>query len=439
AVGTWKYMAPERFSNDEVTYRADIYSLACVLHECLTGSPPYRSDSAGTLVTAHLMDPIPRPSASRAGIPKAFDAVVARGMAKKPEDRYASCGDLALAAHEALSTPDRDHAEDILRRSQETTLPGSGPIARQTLPAAPVTPPPRPTPSTPPPASRPQHSPAAYGPSSGSGPGLSGPIGQSGPIGPSGPIPHTPGPIAQRPGPPSTPSWNPPSGPVAAISVAIVLVVGGVAIYNLIPRDTPKPPPKPVGEDRLSSLLLSTSEVNSAMGSSSMTPGKTLTSMDSSSLQFSQADCQGALYNRQAPVYAGTGYTAINALVSSEPGDNYDHFLNQAVVAFPTAEKARAFLNELAPKWKSCESKTVSVTNTSKNKTYRWTFGQVEGTPPKMDLMETQEGADGWECQHSMRATNNIVVDVNACGYRITNQGAQVADMISGKVEKEEE
>ncbi len=138
AVGTWKYMAPERFSNDEVTYRADIYALACVLHECLTGAPPYRADSAGTLVSSHLMGPIPQPSAIRPGIPKAFDAVVARGMAKKPEDRYASAGDLALAAHEALSDPDQDHAADILRRSQESTLPAPPkPVPPPTMPATP--------------------------------------------------------------------------------------------------------------------------------------------------------------------------------------------------------------------------------------------------------------------------------------------------------------
>ena len=123
AVGTWKYMAPERFSDGEVTYRADIYALACVLHECLTGSPPYKADSAGVLVTAHLMDPIPQASTQRAGIPKSLDAVIARGMAKKPEDRYASAGDLALAARQALSDPDQDHADDILRRSQEAAPP----------------------------------------------------------------------------------------------------------------------------------------------------------------------------------------------------------------------------------------------------------------------------------------------------------------------------
>src|SRR3954471_17228379 len=129
AVGTWKYMAPERFTNDEVTFRADIYALACVLYECLTGAPPYRSDSASMLVTAHLMDPVPQASAVRAGVPRGLDAVIARGMAKKPEDRYASAGDLAAAAHEALSNPDQDRAANIVRRSQEATHLGGAPTA----------------------------------------------------------------------------------------------------------------------------------------------------------------------------------------------------------------------------------------------------------------------------------------------------------------------
>ena len=118
AVGTWKYMAPERFSSGEVTYRADIYALACVLHEALTGSPPYRADSASVLVTSHLLDPVPQPSVARAGIPKAFDAVIARGMAKKPEDRYASAGDLALAAHEALDIINGKH-DQLVGKVQE--------------------------------------------------------------------------------------------------------------------------------------------------------------------------------------------------------------------------------------------------------------------------------------------------------------------------------
>ena len=159
AVGTWKYMAPERFSNDEVTYLADIYALACVLHECLTGTPPYKSESATTLVTAHLMEPIPQPSTARPGIPRAFDAVVARGMAKKPGDRYASAGDLAMAAHDALSEPEQDHAVNILRRSQEATLPGTD-LAPPPPPPGFTTPPP--APATSPPASTPVPPPASY-------------------------------------------------------------------------------------------------------------------------------------------------------------------------------------------------------------------------------------------------------------------------------------
>ncbi|WP_156296150.1 serine/threonine-protein kinase [Mycobacterium paragordonae] len=120
AVGTWRYMAPERFSDAEVNHRADIYSLTCVLHECLTGTPPYRADSAGMLITAHLMAPIPRPSQLRPGIPPAFDAVIARGMAKRPEERFASAGELAAAAHQALSGPHQAQEFRILKRSEQS-------------------------------------------------------------------------------------------------------------------------------------------------------------------------------------------------------------------------------------------------------------------------------------------------------------------------------
>ncbi|TDK88513.1 serine/threonine protein kinase [Mycobacterium paragordonae] len=467
AVGTWKYMAPERFSNEEVTYRADIYSLACVLYECLTGGPPYRADSAGSLVTAHLMNPVPQVSTARAGIPKSFDAVIARGMAKKPEDRYASAGDLALAAHEALSSPDQDHAENILRRSQEATLPGP-PTASSppTMPA--VTPPPRPgPPSTPPPAPR------SSGPQYGGG---------SGPQGPSGPAPQQ-----RPPNQPGHPAWNPVSGPipasgpqnnpqypqsggwgggppspqmssgpmpsawnqghrppapakrnpwpiVAAVVIVLVLVVGGVIIWQ-VTRSEPAAKVKPIAEDRLSSMLLSSSEVNAVMGSSTMQPGKPITTVDSSPVTLSIPDCQGAMYGSQGPVYAGSGYTGISGLVSSEPGDNYDHWLNQAAIAFPTADKAKSFLQSSLSKWKGCAGKTVTVTN--KGKTYRWTFSEVQGSSPRITVVDAQEGANGWECQRAMEAANNVIVDVNACGYQITDQGGQAADKIVAKVNKE--
>jgi serine/threonine kinase PknH len=469
AVGTWKYMAPERFTNDEVTYRADIYALACVLHECLTGAPPYRADSAGVLVRAHMNDPIPQPSAVRSGIPKAFDSVIARGMAKNPDERYASAGDMALAAHEALSTPDQDHASDILRRSQEATLPGDSKLVQPPTLAGTGMAPPAPRAGTPPqshtpprvstgqpastptpyPRSRPNSgpvppphhapSPRPWAPESGPVPTPSQPAppyyqGSSGNWGgpPSGNVPAGQG---IRPAPwglvqPPKPKRNP--WPiVAAVAVVVVVVVSAVAIWLIIPD--PKPPPEPIAATRLNSLLLSSSDINTVMGATNIQPGKPITAMGTSTMTVSIPDCQGALYTTQDPVYAGSGYTGINGLVSSEPGDNNDHWVNQAVVAFPTADKAKSFLQTEADKWKACAGQTVTVTN-STNKTYRWTFSQIQGAPPKVSVRQTQEGADGWECEHAMSVANNVVVDINACGFHISDQAGQIADKIVDKV-----
>jgi streptogramin lyase len=97
-VGTLGYVAPEQIRGERIDARADVYALGCVLYHALTGSPPYQRDTDEATLWAHLNDDPPSVAGHAPGVPAAFDEVLRRAMAKDPDERYPSAGDLGRAA-----------------------------------------------------------------------------------------------------------------------------------------------------------------------------------------------------------------------------------------------------------------------------------------------------------------------------------------------------
>jgi serine/threonine protein kinase len=121
-VGTLDYAAPEQFKGGTPDERTDVYSLGCVLFECLTGEPPFTSENDAGLMYAHLQAVPPSVTSERPELPRAVDGVLARAMAKAPSDRYAAAGALADEASRALgitsgvagAAPDRSRLRRLI-------------------------------------------------------------------------------------------------------------------------------------------------------------------------------------------------------------------------------------------------------------------------------------------------------------------------------------
>ncbi len=104
-LGTIDYIAPEQILGQPVDGRTDVYSLGCVLFECLTGKPPFERENDVAIVYAHLGDAPPRISEGRPDLPAGLDGVFARAMAKSKEARFPTCGRFAEGVRSVLSPP----------------------------------------------------------------------------------------------------------------------------------------------------------------------------------------------------------------------------------------------------------------------------------------------------------------------------------------------
>jgi streptogramin lyase/predicted Ser/Thr protein kinase len=141
-VGTLGYIAPEQIRGEGVDARADVYALGCLLFYILTGVAPYRRDSDEATLYAHLHDAPPDARALTPDVPPALAEVVERALAKDPDDRFPSAGDLGRAALAAVGEGPVPPPERVVARGaaapggfadDETIVPpGAGEAATRT-------------------------------------------------------------------------------------------------------------------------------------------------------------------------------------------------------------------------------------------------------------------------------------------------------------------
>ena len=127
-VGTLDYVSPEQIRGGRIDARADVYALGGVLHYALTGRVPFERQGDEAKLWAQLSAPPPVPSEKRRGLPAQFDVAVVRAMAKNPDDRYPSAGDLGRAAQAAAVGRTPTEPERMVARG--AAAPGAAPTER---------------------------------------------------------------------------------------------------------------------------------------------------------------------------------------------------------------------------------------------------------------------------------------------------------------------
>lgn len=111
-IGTPAYMSPEQAQGEAIDGRSDIYALGVILYEMLAGAQPYQATTPMAVVVKHITDPIPHILDWNPSLPSGIEAIIEKAMAKNPDHRFATAGEMAIAL-DALA--DGYTAEDALK------------------------------------------------------------------------------------------------------------------------------------------------------------------------------------------------------------------------------------------------------------------------------------------------------------------------------------
>jgi hypothetical protein len=222
---------------------------------------------------------------------------------------------------------------------------------------------------------------------------------------------------------------------IAALAVAGILIAGcsgasnqGAKTSTTTPTTTKKTGP-PVAEGALKGFLLTPEQINAAMGATDMTVTHSRVGMSDDSATMEPKECLAIDGAAQAPVYAGSNFMAVRDQTLQE-GDNFTHFVEQAVVLFPSAKQADTFFVAQAQKWPACHRYTHIQSKT------QWIVGGISNTNGMLSTIANLQDApgEGWACGRALAVRNNVIIDVNTCSADPKNSAVDIANQIAAKV-----
>ncbi|OBI91867.1 sensor domain-containing protein [Mycobacterium sp. 1245805.9] len=242
----------------------------------------------------------------------------------------------------------------------------------------------------------------------------------------------------------------------AAVAVVGILAAGcgggggGGAASSSTTTTTPSKPP--LAQAALLNLMLTPPEIDSAVGGTGTTVGDKFDTLpDDSTTNYPQgykfpAECLFIQHPGEAPVYAGSGNTAVHRERATTPlpasSNDPDPEVTEVVVLFPSAKEANAFFTASTQRWPECANRQGTIPGDADSPEIQWKVGVVSNTNGVLstttNVSATKNGTTlAQSCQRALTVRNNVVIDVDACRKDPGDLAVTVANQIAGKVDKQ--
>jgi hypothetical protein len=220
-------------------------------------------------------------------------------------------------------------------------------------------------------------------------------------------------------------------------AVMAVLAASGCAstVAGTAVRDPNAPPPKTTLEESdLDGVLLSTAALDGILHTSGLKVIVNTDIMQDQSDSVVDSNCLGAAYGVQQPVYAKSGWTAVRDQVVREPVEQNKHWLEQAVVLYPSAAAAKQFLGKSRSDWAKCAG--TLVTFGDGNQVEEWNVTDVTENGSTISQTSTPDSSNAGGCHHAMAVGANVIVETWACGDSVTDEAVTIANDIVANIKQ---